>query len=980
MYILWDATQFYDSVDLGVLLHTCLKQGLDELDTMLALEVYLAPRRVVMAGLCSEKVVIGNGVVAGCVRGNFYARILLHSLLENMHAVIPKAAPRSFVDDLVQLICGETKEVIGLAAISATAVVRGLQALKITISKKSVLVGDCVRTAKLAAVAIKTKCGFVLRTARVAADLGVDCGGRRRTCAKRKVRVKKSTKRVLNIRWMSRKVRQAARLYTQGARPQRTYGAVAYGVAPTEMHQERMAAATATGLNASACTTTAIALVLGMANDPAVTSRVAQLKMWAELYLVLGVEEQAKVKQQWFQAAKALSKEGWRGVCGPMSATIMVLSSIGWRPIGPDIWRDDNGRLWELRGDGKGHAGTQWELADAVQASVARMLWKGAARHYGGAGLQEGADLLDVTRHVAYYRKQGLEREARVLETVVCGGAWFGDRYIGAGRPEMQYCRCGAEQTAMHAIWLCPLLDCIDDERIQQSQKLAQRVRANTPSCEDMSCYWTRGIPRINDCTVPEFHGEAWRWTWGNAHLWKDSSARVIRASDGSGGDGDGSKNPRTRRVGWSAVVEKFDDTLQACDAAASCGGIDGRQTVPRAEARGFTEHAAQAPCGSSVIDLVDATYVSQGVQRLDSLVQGRNGDIWERLVNTQKLRKVNVVPVKIKSHASVDHIVESGCSVLHLVANEYADVFADWAAQQMQMWSSELIPWCMQMAEAWRVRERLLAVAMLHDTCGDDRKRNTKLRRAAQKQLAVERRARAKANRDEAIPSTNHSLVFVRFGIFCSLCRDGGRAGRANLDAFVRTPCPFRESARAQKRQADVIDAQADEPARRIVRRRLYYKKRSHAFDPPIFVVATDQVGWRPAWLIERPVFAGIRLHGSHGITILRGIMWCYRCGAYAEQNPIALKEVCPGTPPSRRRRDCLSRMRKGLHPIPGQSWMEAASTVLADCAASVAETEPVAMAPVSPVAEVSSSHDSQAGAEDVFGFAPLGLDDPGD
>ena len=55
--------------------------------------------------------------------------------------------------------------------------------------------------------------------------------------------------------------------------------------------------------------------------------------------------------------------------------------------------------------------------------------------------------------------------------------------------------------------------------------------------------------------------------------------------------------------------------------------------------------------------------------------------------------------------------------------------------------------------------------------------------------------------------------------------------------------------------------------------------------------------------------------IHKSHHLAGARGVIWCWRCGAYGTYKPRRLIEKCKGYP-TQNGADNLSRLRKGLPP----------------------------------------------------------------
>ena len=81
-----------------------------------------------------------------------------------------------------------------------------------------------------------------------------------------------------------------------------------------------------------------------------------------------------------------------------------------------------------------------------------------------------------------------------------------------------------------------------------------------------------------------------------------------------------------------------------------------GRQTVPRAEASAVTELMERVPAGLVEKVGIDASYVVRGLAAgtpaADDLQRGANGDLWERLLSSNK-----PVGHKVVSHLTLDQV-----------------------------------------------------------------------------------------------------------------------------------------------------------------------------------------------------------------------------------------------------------------------------------------------------------------------------------
>ncbi len=65
---------------------------------------------------------------------------------------------------------------------------------------------------------------------------------------------------------------------------------------------------------------------------------------------------------------------------------------------------------------------------------------------------------------------------------------------------------------------------------------------------------------------------------------------------------------------------------------------------------------------------------------------------------------------------------------------------------------------------------------------------------------------------------------------------------------------------------------------------------------------------------------------HGSHQLDVVKGILWCRRCGAYTTRQPRALRRQCPGCPMSEAARNVRARLARGMAPTTAH-YLKAAS-----------------------------------------------------
>jgi hypothetical protein len=777
--LLWDAEKFYDNINLSKLAQASIKLGLPRRELILGWSTLLSPRAIRIGNVIGEAHEPATGMTAGLKRANFYARLMLHPILEAMHATIPRAGPRSYVDDLAQLICGEEEDIIELGTRSAKLLTTMLKASDIVISSKSVVVASSINIARLTCDNIMKSTGVQLQAARTGVDLGVDFGGRRRAVGNQLDRHTKADRRNEKILYLHGYCKDAHKLVTTGSIPQRIYGMFVYGCPPARLDAWRRSDCAARGIATSACNTSALALRGGYI-DPAVMVPVEQFKLWTKLWATTRPEEKADIQKAWFKIAPKVAAQGWKEAAGTASATILTLAQIGWKAIGPDVFRDIEGNVW--MDDGKGHRSLDIEAA--LEKSAKKQLWKHAATHYGGTGLHDGGDLTAARWLRKQLLKNNRHTEAGLLNTIVDGAAWFNDRLNAADNSVSTACKrcdagrnCGVAETATHALWDCADNANCEGTAITRSNKLRGKV---TPEHE---CLWTRGIPP-RSLTHHTLSGTGlWRryWKFGDLSLFKQAGKdpKVKLASDGGGGEH--ATDRRLARVGWSAVVIRLatddPDCHTVTDWAGVCGGIWGEQTVPRAEVAGLANVLEQiSGLDDTEIGIDNAGVIAQ-FQKGEQAYETTAGDLWARAKRTLSKHTGKINLVKVKSHAAQEHFDE-GLSKSWAIANECADILAGYAAMKLEPTREEVE--ATEKTDGWAISTLLRGIAVLKRSIVLHETEHGKAKRAVIAKTGNNAIAQRKAHLKEAWGKTRHDCSrgtthtgrAKRGGVQCKLCR----------------------------------------------------------------------------------------------------------------------------------------------------------------------------------------------------------------
>ena len=148
----------------------------------------------------------------------------------------------------------------------------------------------------------------------------------------------------------------------------------------------------------------------------------------------------------------------WRKVTGPMTATMKALLDNGWKIVKPDKWvrviGNDEKELAKITENPHETRAVLRAFGQDVEFEI----WRKAAKHYLGRGLENGPPSMEAARRAKKTLvKEGRYREAASLDKVVCGANWFQDRMNGEMKKQKCH-RCGQENIAWHAYCACPEL------------------------------------------------------------------------------------------------------------------------------------------------------------------------------------------------------------------------------------------------------------------------------------------------------------------------------------------------------------------------------------------------------------------------------------------------------------------------------------------------------------------------------------------
>ena len=108
-----------------------------------------------------------------------------------------------------------------------------------------------------------------------------------------------------------------------------------------------MAAESVSGPAKGKCPSTCIWLGLGGRYDRAIKTVIAQINTWLDI--APWHDQQVRMTRAWYVQRNRhhSAKDPWQIVNGHMGAIIATLDPIGWNPVSPFTWLDQDGSRWK---------------------------------------------------------------------------------------------------------------------------------------------------------------------------------------------------------------------------------------------------------------------------------------------------------------------------------------------------------------------------------------------------------------------------------------------------------------------------------------------------------------------------------------------------------------------------------------------------------------------------------------------------------
>jgi ribonuclease HI len=376
-----------------------------------------------------------------------------------------------------------------------------------------------------------------------------------------------------------------------------------------------------------------------------------------------------------------------------LSAVIVTLMEIGWKPIRPAEWIDPSGALWKT--DGRLVDFTQ--LFEQLAQDCHSLLCESTVKGHNGAGIDKGLDFWTHKTKINKLIKDHHFAEAGTTRMIAAGGVWGRARIAEAkkqnkkGEEETDYddkCELCHEEadTDLHRFWTCKCIieaisnaehmDEVDKERHRESIRKSNHLIKDAVKGVEMgqACYYLRGlIPKEWTAEKKDAVKADFKRYSGNASASELLEVKVAFV-DGSGTTND----PRLRRTGWSAIWLNEAGTDLEGGILGSCP--DEKQSVAFAEL--YAVHQLLVHTKGDITIWSDCEYTVKGFHsRRWRLEACKHRDLWRDVGYEAKDRKV--VIKWTKAHVEVNHIITGKATVANIFGNEIADEFAKFAGKK---------------------------------------------------------------------------------------------------------------------------------------------------------------------------------------------------------------------------------------------------------------------------------------------------------
>ena len=790
----------------------------------------------------------------------------------------PRLRIGTFVDDVAQIASGSRKQVMDTTARAAIAFCAGVRSIHLKVSDKTVIVSSDPRISAVVSKVVKRYSNFSMRVAGAARDLGVlNNPQRRRNTSLQSSRLAKGAARFARISPLARTVRAARRLSSTGALPQAVWGASTLGMSPSVLSALVRQVAAATGIQAAGrCASTAIALTMGVAKDPRVASVVNQLQLWIDLWR-LDSSARALTVRHWTAMHSYLMGDDagaamWSKVAGPWSATVAVMTDLGWNLSSMHQWVDPHGDAWIPN-----FSGDYSEFLSVVRHSALSKVWRQAADAWCGLGVQGGVDwLASLALHKQLSKLSAratassagdtedagddtlldlLDQQGDVwhdnaltwLELFLTGGFWPAKRFSDAcgGPARCTRCTLGVDETALHFLWQCPANDLVDDPRVSDTQDLRQSA---VEGSQRYPCFWLRGLlpsalVPVNTPVVDQEHvqyvGSSPEGCWPPGEYY----------SDASGGDFSAYSAIRRCGVGIAFLDPHYDGYHLEWPNPLLWGAFaplpGAAQSVPRAELYAILVIIERAAPGAFVIRTDSKVNVQLFQRGKEATFASVNSDLWSRLWAVLDRGEVSCTLIWVKGHADdLDTFIKFNVTTHDLYGNVLADALAGRAAKECQvsLQDSITLKWHYSVVRKVQARAVVLLTLVMQQ-----RAAATLLPKCARpKRISV----------TGCTLATSHTIALFGRTFHCLKCQSHSPADVDGIKRWLAAPC---------------------NPNMSLLRSLTFGTTKPTAVLADVVVHVGRQT-----------------LHSSHKLHVYKGLYFCGACGYHASAKAQKLTKQC--------------------------------------------------------------------------------------
>ncbi|CAK0885715.1 unnamed protein product, partial [Prorocentrum cordatum] len=154
---LWDAAEFYDTLEPALILEERLRLGIPARTLHLEMLSHLSTRLIRERSAYAEPIATDRSICAGARRGIDFGRVALYAVLEKVSTKYEQVYVRSWVHDVTTRMKGSRREVVRQLANAGVDFAAGVKKARLTMSTKSALIGNDMDVAKEVALKLHSR-------------------------------------------------------------------------------------------------------------------------------------------------------------------------------------------------------------------------------------------------------------------------------------------------------------------------------------------------------------------------------------------------------------------------------------------------------------------------------------------------------------------------------------------------------------------------------------------------------------------------------------------------------------------------------------------------------------------------------------------------------------------------------------------------------------------------------------------------------